>query len=186
MVLNISGPGGSGKTTLIKKTCELYPNNYSHLVSYTTRAKRNGEQNGLDYWFIQQEEYESYIDWELTRKSSLGLYGVKKEDLFNYSTQFLITNFPPNGVIKMRKLGLNVKTFFIDLSVEECKKRMMLRGDEEQSILERIEKDSTEVSVENIMKVLSNDEVFILNGMKTIDVLVSEFINKSKNLLFLE
>lgn len=183
MILNISGPSGSGKTTLAKKTCELYPNLYSHLISYTTRNKRQGEENGLDYWFIQPDEYNNYINWELIRKSNSGFYGVKKEDLFNCPTPFLITTFPPNGIIKMRNLGLNVKALFIDLSIEECKKRMILRGDEEQSILEKIEKDKIEVSLSDIKKKLPNDEIFILNGRLSTNILALEFIKNTEYLL---
>lgn len=184
MILNISGPSGSGKTTLAKKACELYANYYSRLVPYTTRVRRQGEQNGIDYWFIPINEYNLYSKWQLARKSESGLYGIKEEDLMQYSTPFLLTTFPPRGVIKMRELGLTVQPFFLDLSIEECQKRMRLRGDTEQSISERIEKDGNEVSLDYVRQTLLTDNIFVLDAIQSIDVIVLEFFNLSKHLLY--
>jgi guanylate kinase len=56
----VSAPSGAGKTTL----CEAVRNHFKQLaysVSYTTRAKRKGEQHGVDYYFISRVEFEQGI-----------------------------------------------------------------------------------------------------------------------------
>ncbi|HOO33293.1 MAG TPA: guanylate kinase [Thermotogota bacterium] len=52
----ITGPSGAGKTTLLKSLTKEYPE-LSFSVSYTTRPIRKGEQNGKDYWFVSEEEF---------------------------------------------------------------------------------------------------------------------------------
>jgi guanylate kinase len=183
MILNISGPSGSGKTTLAKRLCELYQDSYSRLVPYTTRSPRPGEQESIDYWFINELEYKLYLNWQLTRKSESGLYGIKDEDLREYSTPFLLTTFPPSGVVKMRNLGLVVQPFFLLLSPCECKKRMELRGDDEITIIERLKKDDVEVSFERMVKILSNDTILIVNASNEPSNVVKDFFTLSQRLL---
>lgn len=52
----ISGPSGVGKTTLIKEMLKQEPM-LTRIVSYTTRAQREDEQDGVDYFFISKEEF---------------------------------------------------------------------------------------------------------------------------------
>ena len=59
-ILIISGPSGCGKSTLLK---EVYKDisDYYFSISTTTRAPRVGEENGVDYFFVTKEEFESDI-----------------------------------------------------------------------------------------------------------------------------
>jgi guanylate kinase len=56
----ISGPSGVGKDTVIKRLLELDPN-LKYSVSYTTRPPRPGEVDGVDYRFVNREEFERLI-----------------------------------------------------------------------------------------------------------------------------
>ena len=60
MVLVISGPSGSGKGTVIGILRELCPN-LGLSVSATTRAMREGEAEGVDYYFKTREQFEELI-----------------------------------------------------------------------------------------------------------------------------
>ena len=53
----ISGPSGSGKSTLVRELLTRYPGMLELSISATTRAPRAGEQNGVDYLFLSQEEF---------------------------------------------------------------------------------------------------------------------------------
>ena len=48
----IVGPSGVGKSTLIKKLTDKYPNKFGFSVSYTTRAMREGEKHGVNYFYV--------------------------------------------------------------------------------------------------------------------------------------
>ena len=59
IVVILSSPSGAGKTTLVKKIAQ--ENNFKISISYTTRKPRTNEQNGKDYFFISEEEFENLI-----------------------------------------------------------------------------------------------------------------------------
>lgn len=53
----LSGPSGVGKTTLIKSLIKAKPDEIVHPLTYTTRPKRRGEENGRDMVFIPKAEF---------------------------------------------------------------------------------------------------------------------------------
>ena len=59
-ILLLSGPSGCGKSSLLK---ELYKviTNYHFSISTTTRLPRDGEKDGVDYYFVTKEEFEQDI-----------------------------------------------------------------------------------------------------------------------------
>jgi guanylate kinase len=61
LVIVISGPSGSGKSTVIDVLCKA--DETLHLsVSATTRKRRPGEEDGVDYHFLSKAEFEKYIE----------------------------------------------------------------------------------------------------------------------------
>ena len=60
-LLIISGPSGSGKSSLMKKLLREIPDAYFS-ISSTTRGIRDGEQDGVNYHFISKEEFQKDID----------------------------------------------------------------------------------------------------------------------------
>lgn len=57
----ISGPSGVGKSTVVKKVMEAYPN-LRFSVSATTRPMRPGEVDGKNYYFVNQDTFRKMID----------------------------------------------------------------------------------------------------------------------------
>jgi len=57
----ISAPSGAGKTTLVKRVITARPD-LKFSISYTTRAARPGEQNSVDYFFLNRAEFERMRD----------------------------------------------------------------------------------------------------------------------------
>jgi len=55
--LVVSGPAGAGKSTVIQRACALEPT-LVRCLSCTTRAPRGSERDGVDYWFISQDEFD--------------------------------------------------------------------------------------------------------------------------------
>ena len=56
-----SAPSGAGKTTIVKKLVEKYPEQLVISVSATTRPMRPGEWDGVDYYFMTEEEIKQAI-----------------------------------------------------------------------------------------------------------------------------
>lgn len=52
----VSAPSGAGKTTLLRHVCETVPH-MVYSISATTRAPRNNEVNGRDYFFLTEEQF---------------------------------------------------------------------------------------------------------------------------------
>ena len=82
----IVGPSGSGKGTIIKHLRERHPD-WVYPVSYTTRAIRPGEEDGLVYHFISEEEFEKGISdgrfLEHAIVHERGYYGTDKEEILS-------------------------------------------------------------------------------------------------------
>lgn len=57
----VMAPSGSGKGTLVKKALEAYPNIYKK-ISCTSREKRPGEEDGKQYYFLTDAEFQQKID----------------------------------------------------------------------------------------------------------------------------
>ena len=56
----LSSPSGAGKTTLVKKISK--EKKYKISISHTTRESRPNEINGVDYFFISEQEFQNLID----------------------------------------------------------------------------------------------------------------------------
>jgi guanylate kinase len=61
LIFIVSAPSGAGKSTLCRAVRDRFPD-LLYSISYTTRKPRPGEQNGVDYHFIDNDEFEKGID----------------------------------------------------------------------------------------------------------------------------
>ena len=109
IIVILSSPSGAGKTSLVKEISSK--NNYSISISHTTRKPRSNEINGIDYYFVKQEEFKELI--------------IKKKFL-EYAKVF--NNYygsPKLAVIEKLKVGINV-IFDIDWQgTQQIKKSKM-------------------------------------------------------------
>ena len=64
-----SAPSGSGKTTIVKRLLQTFPQ-FEFSISATSRQPRGEERNGIDYFFLSQEEFrakvaeDAFVEWE--------------------------------------------------------------------------------------------------------------------------
>lgn len=66
----ICGPSGTGKSTLLKKLMNEFPDRYGFSVSHTTRQPRPGERDGTHYHFVSRDAFmdmvrrgDAFIEW---------------------------------------------------------------------------------------------------------------------------
>lgn len=136
------GGGGSGKTTLIAKLVEEYPDRFKKVVTCTSRPMRVGEVDGADYHFLPTEYFSGNQDLVLVKKTSTGFYyGTRKSDLLSDDYHLLLT-LRVTGIKKLVDLGLkNIAVARISISEELKVKRMRQRGDTEEMIASRLQSD---------------------------------------------
>ncbi|MEE1103603.1 MAG: guanylate kinase, partial [Alistipes sp.] len=79
-----SAPSGSGKTTIVKELLKVFPQ-FEFSISATSRAPRGTEQNGVDYFFLTQEEFrqkvseDAFVEWEEVYNGTC--YGTLKSEM---------------------------------------------------------------------------------------------------------
>ena len=61
LIIVLSGFSGAGKGTIMKHLLKKYPDAYHLSISATTRAPRQGEEDGREYFFRTQEEFDAMI-----------------------------------------------------------------------------------------------------------------------------
>ena len=125
----IVGESGSGKTTLANNFIKAHPE-YRKIVTYTTRPKRSGEIDGIDYHFISADqfkrlveenffiEYTTYRDW---------YYGTAKTDC---EDDYTVAVLNPPGLRKFKRLGVNCTSVYLNVDRRSRLIQMLNRGDE--------------------------------------------------------
>ena len=149
----ISGPSGSGKSSLIKRLMSEEKNIYFS-ISSTTRPPRENEQHGLNYFFISEDEFkksienDEFIEWA-------------KVHNFYYGTSI-------NKIYEALKLGKNVilrkkipnltSIFVTTPTITELKNRLLDRNlDDITTIQRRLDNATGE------MKFIKNYDYLIIN-----------------------
>ena len=141
----ICAPSGTGKSTLLNRLKQDHPE-LEWSVSCTTRPKRNGETDGIDYHFIEKNDFEKQIDEGMFiewAKVHSNYYGTSKRfvDEGLKLGKCMLFDLDVQGADAMKKLyGHTAQIIFIEPpSVEELEKRLRLRGtDADHVITERV------------------------------------------------
>lgn len=163
----ISGPSGCGKDTLISMVLEKMENDAFLSVSMTTRAMRPGESEGVDYYFVDLEQFEKNIaDDKMLEYAKYGsnYYGTPLEPVERVREQgkTVFLNIEVQGGANVRRLVPEaVQIFVLPPSLEELEKRLRGRGtDSEDVIAIRLEIAKTEIKkAEEYDYVIVNDDL---------------------------
>ena len=153
--LLILGPSGVGKDTLINMLKEIYPNIFFKLPSYTTRAKRPGEIEGVDYFFVSEEEFK-------IMESQGKLFGIQKyNNNFYASNKSKLRELIDNGD-KIIILNYNIETAncvknefdfnyvaILAPSEDELRNRLINRGTNPEEIENRMKNSIREINLIN-------------------------------------
>ncbi len=149
-----SAPSGSGKTTIVRELLKYFPQ-FEFSISATSRQPRGQEQNGIDYYFMTNEEFRQrvergeFVEWEEVYQGTC--YGTLKSEMERIWSKgnIIIFDVDVMGGINLKKLfGEDACSMFImPPSVEELERRLRGRGtDSEETIQKRIAKAEFELS----------------------------------------
>lgn len=177
----ISGTTCAGKGTVIKKLLESH-NDIVLSTSYTTRPKREHEIDGVDYYFVSTEEFEKKIAndefLEYAKVQYGAYYGTpKKEVIEKLNTgKDVILEIDVQGAKQIKeKYPSTILIFIMAPSMEEVKRRIKLRGDENnEQIISRFKVAYNEINqINNYNYVVVNDDL-AQAVLKVEAILVSE------------
>jgi guanylate kinase len=151
-VMVISGPSGSGKSSIAQKILTA-EKNLIQSVSYTTRKPRDGEIDGVNYHFIDQSDFSTMvITGQLLEFTEIhgNYYGTPKKVLDDIvsSGKDVLFDIEANGAKAIKsKLGSNCFTIFIlPPSIEELSLRLQSRAKDSQiNIIQRIKNAKSEI-----------------------------------------
>ena len=166
IIVIISGFSGAGKGTLVKRIMER-SDQLVLSVSVTTRAPREGEVEGQDYFYITRERFDEMVEnGELLEHAEYvgNGYGTPKAyvDEMLDSGKDVILEIDIQGAMQIRELYPDALLIFvIPPSVEELANRLRGRGTEdEETIRNRLIRAADEADgVENYDVILLNDDL---------------------------
>ena len=148
----VSAPSGAGKTTLVERLVEQVPR-LRMSRSYTSRAARDGELDGVDYNFVTKARFESmvaagaFLEWADVFGN---LYGTSADDTERTleAGDDLVLVIDVQGARKVRARGLETTTMFVmPPSFDVLERRLRARSkDSGESIDRRLQVARTEVS----------------------------------------
>lgn len=148
----ISAPSGAGKTSLVKQLKQEL-DKLVVSVSHTTRAMRNGETHGSDYFFVSVDEFKAMIEAQAFLEHAQvfdNFYGTAQKTVEDNLAQGLdvILEIDWQGAQQVRKmLTDSVSIFILPPSIEVLKQRLLNRGqDTEETIARRMRDAVTEMS----------------------------------------
>lgn len=177
MLIVLSGPSGVGKGTVRKALFDAGDTDFQYSISMTTRNPRDGERDGVDYFFVSKEQFEANIrDGEMLEYAKYvdNYYGTPlkyvNETLDSGKDVFL--EIEVNGAMQVRANCPDaVFVFLTPPDLMELKHRLINRGTEEIEVINaRIKQAVSEIKMmRNYDYAVVNDEVEnAVNGIRTI------------------
>ena len=138
----ITAPSGAGKTSLIEALMRDDPS-LKISVSYTTRAPRMGEKDGIDYHFVDENTFRSMKErGEFLESAQVhgNHYGTGKQVILDAVKRGddLILEIDWQGAQQVRKLYPGcIGIFILPPSIEELERRMRTRGQDSDAVIRR-------------------------------------------------
>ncbi|XP_051890191.1 LOW QUALITY PROTEIN: leucine-rich repeat and guanylate kinase domain-containing protein [Pristis pectinata] len=133
-MLVLVGAQASGKRELCHMLCQEFSEYFGYCISHTSRSPYLGEENGLDYHFVSDEEFEEMVQMGKfieTMKYDGHYFGLSRDALENVASKGLAccTHMELEGVRSLKKTYLEPRyILLIPQDMKEHEKRLWIRG----------------------------------------------------------
>lgn len=163
-----SAPSGSGKTTIIREILKRF-DCFEFSISATSRPARQGERNGVDYYFLSPQEFEKrvgqgdFLEWEEVYAGTR--YGTLKSEIDRIwdNGHVIIFDVDVNGGMNIKKyFGSDALAIFVmPPSIDVLELRLRTRGTEsEDAITKRLARSAAELKMADHFDVtIVNDDL---------------------------
>ena len=148
----ISGPSGVGKSTIIKEVLKRF-DDVTFSISYTTRPRRPDEENGVDYFFVNERTFKrlikrgEFLEWALVHGYYYGTSKSQVEENLSRGRHVLL-DIDVQGALKVMDIYPDAVFIFIaPPTFSDIKTRLMMRKTEtEEEMQKRLEDAKWELS----------------------------------------
>ena len=168
-LLIFAAPSGAGKTTLVKHVLTTYADRFAFSISACTRAQREGETDGKDYYFLSTDEFKAriakgdFVEYEEVYKDQF--YGTLKSEVERIwaEAKTVLFDIDVKGAMSIKKqFPQSATTVFVKPpSVEILLQRLQRRNTEtKESLRKRIDKAKIELAFEQYFDIiLTNNDL---------------------------
>lgn len=195
LIIVLSGFSGAGKGTIMKHLLKKHPGEYHLSISATTRDKRQGEEEGREYFFKTREEFDAMIaagellEYATFNGNSYGTPRSYVEKLVNEGKDVLL-EIEIQGALQVKKLYPEALLLFVTPpSANDLKERLVGRGTETADVIAQrlaissqesqymsgydylIINDQIEKSVEQVYAIISCEHFRTARNLDTIDMI---------------
>lgn len=154
-IIVLAAPSGCGKSTIISALLDRGDLNLGFAVSATTRPPRGNERDGVNYYFLSEEEFRDriaeggFVEFEEVYPGRL--YGTLRSEIDRITSQGhnIILDLDVNGALRVKQLyGNQAMTVFIEPpTIDELRRRLEFRGTETQDVIDvRVNRAQYEIS----------------------------------------
>ena len=181
----VTAPSGAGKTTIVHHILEKFRGSLSFSVSATTREKRNNEQEGVDYYYINVEKFKqligdgAFLEWQEVYENQF--YGTLKNEVQRLwgLGKCVIFDIDVKGALNLKKAYPDeTLTIFIKPPSKEVLVNRLLqrRSENEDSLRKRIAKATEELTFENYFDIVLVNDV-LETALKEAEEIVADWLN---------
>ena len=140
----IEGPSGTGKGTIAKEVLKRDPN-IKFSVSVTTRKPREGEVDGVDYYFVTNEQYDEFLAQDAFYEHVDSQYGDRygtlrsEVDSFINVGQDVLFDMDWVGARQMKSKASDdvVTIYLLPPSIKELRQRLERRGTDSKELIDK-------------------------------------------------
>lgn len=189
LLIVFSGPSGVGKGTVRKKVFEKLGDKLYYSISKTSRNIRDGEKDGVDYWFVTKEQFkkELEIDNFLEYNEYVGnFYGTPKDKVFEKINEGkdVVLEIEVNGALEVMKKEPNCLSIFVaPPNLDELRNRLVGRNTDSPEVIEkRLKQAEKEIALaEKYDYIVVNEKVEEVSN-EIISIIESEHLKVNRAL----